>query len=321
MAAAASNTSRAHTDRGDDFMKFHSLPDYGAVHATTFAIVRMKTIEAFRKRGVVVHREDATTLAVGSGVRMSLNNLFARCSGVSRSAWDGIIAGHVDLMIETMREADPTFFTGLSDDEFHSRLRERVIAPSALAAMGECEYEYSVPLLDVPGAPRRVLNLSSPNRAVTLADRHLVGRDLNAAWAAGRRNTAALKFEDGRILSRNSIDIEVLSGDSIYLASKVADMTKLISAHLGECLYGVLFVVPNAYEFIFHRPRNADVALAAAAELAELADVFSRDTPSPLSRSVFFWRDGEYCQVFDGISIEPTGIFASTVTELRECAA
>lgn len=296
-------------------MKFHSLPDYGAVHATTFAIVRMKTIEAFRKRGVVVHREDATTLAVGSGVRMSLNNVFARCSGVSRSAWDGIIAGHVDLMIETMREADPTFITGLSDDEFHSRLRERVVAPSALHAMSE--NAYAVPLLDAPGAPRRVLNLSSPNRALTLADRHLVGRDMNAAWAAGRNNTAALQFEDAQVLSRDGIDVHVLSGDSIYLASKVADMPTLISTHLGECLYGVLFVVPNAYEFIFHRPRNADVALAAATELADLADMFSRDTPSPLSRSVFFWRDGEYCDVSHG----PTGVFASTLAELRACAA
>ncbi|OZC84140.1 hypothetical protein CH254_25135 [Rhodococcus sp. 06-412-2C] len=296
-------------------MKFQSLPNYGAVHATTFAIVRMKTIEAFRRRGVTVHRVDATTVAAGSGPHFPLENLFARCSGASRSAWDSIIDGHVDVMIEMMREADPTFITSLSDDEFHSRLRERIVAPSALEAMAE--YDYSVPLLDAPGAPRRVLNLSSPNRALTLADRHLVGRDMNAAWAAGRRNTAAMKFEDGRILSRNSIDIEVLSGDSIYLASKVADMTTLISTHLGECLYGVLFVVPNAYEFVFHRPRNADMTLAAAAELAELADMFGRDTPSPLSSSVFFWRDGKYCDV----SHDPAGIFASTLTELRACAA
>ncbi|MDV8022927.1 hypothetical protein [Rhodococcus sp. IEGM 1330] len=238
---------------------------------------------------------------------------------MSRSAWDNIIGGHVDVMIEMMREADPAFITGLSDDEFYSRLRERVIAPSALERMGA--YDYSVPLLEVPGAPRRVLNLSSPNRAVTLADCHLVGRDVNAAWAAGRKNTAALKFEDTEILSRNGIDIEVLSGDSIYLASKVADMTTLISTQLGECLYGVLFIVPNAYEFTFHRPRSADGTLAAVTALAELADVFCRDTPSPLSRSVFFWRDGEYSQVCDGITIDPTGIFASTVTELRARAS
>ncbi|MDI9894737.1 hypothetical protein QM797_08355 [Rhodococcus sp. IEGM 1381] len=296
-------------------MKFQSLPNYGAVHATTFAIVRMKTIEAFRRRGVVVHRVDATTLAAGSGPHFPLENLFARCSGASRSAWDSIIDGHVDVMIEMMREADPTFITSLSDDEFHSRLRERIVAPTALEAMGR--YIYSVPLLDVPGAPLRVLNLSSPNRAVTLADCHLVGRDMDAAWAAGRKNTAAVKFEEAETMSRGGIDIEVLSGDSIYLASKVADMTTLISTHLGECLYGVLFVVPNAYELTFHRPRTADKALAAAAALAELADLFSRDTPSPLSRSVFFWRDGEYCDVSHG----PTGIFASTLTELRASAA
>ncbi|WP_230073665.1 hypothetical protein [Rhodococcoides fascians] len=45
--------------------------------------------------------------------------------------------------------------------------------------------------------------------------------------------------------------------------------------------------------------------------------MFSRDTPSPLSRSVFFWRDGEYCDVTHG----PTGIFTSALTELRARAA
>ncbi|CCQ17821.1 putative uncharacterized protein [Rhodococcus sp. AW25M09] len=296
-------------------MRNQPIPNQQAVHATTLAIVRMKTIEAFRTRGVVVHREDATTLAADSGAHFPLENLFARCAGVSRTAWDNIIGGHVDVMIEMMREANPHFITGLSDDEFYSRLRERVIAPSALERMDA--YDYSVPLLDVPGAPRRVLNLSSPNRAVTLADCHLVGRDIAAAWAAGRRNTAAMQFEEVQILSRNGIDIEVLSGDSIYLASKVADMTTLISTHLGECLYGVLFIVPNAYEFACFRPRDADEALAAAALLGELASVFTRDTPSPLSPAVYFWRDGEYCDV----SLGPTGIFASTLTELRACAA
>ena len=300
-------------------MKIQPIPTQHVAHATTLAIVRMKTIEAFRIRGLVVHREDATTLTADSGAHFPLDNVFARCSGAPRSAWDDIIGGHVQVMIEAMRESDPAFIAALSDDEFYSKLRERIVAPCVLESVGA--YSYSVPLLAVPDAPRRVLNLSSPNRALTLSDSHFEGRDMDAAWAAGRKNTAALEFEGTQILEREGVCIEVLDGDSIYLASKIADMTTLISTHLGECLYGVLFAVPNAYELAFHRPRDADDAVSAVAALAELADVFSRSAPSPLSRSVFFWRDGEYCQVFDGISIEPTGIFASTLTELRACAA
>ena len=300
-------------------MKIQPIPNQHVAHATTLAIVRMKTIEAFRIRGLVVHREDATTLTADSGAHFPLDNVFARCSGAPRSAWDDIIGGHVQVMIEAMRESDPAFIAALSDDEFYSKLRERIVAPCVLDSVGA--YSYSVPLLAVPDAPRRVLNLSSPNRALTLSDSHFEGRDIDAAWAAGRKNTAAIEFEGTQILERKGICIEVLDGDSIYLASKIADMTTLISTHLGECLYGVLFAVPNAYELAFHRPRDADDAVSAVTALAELADVFSRSTPSPLSRSVFFWRDGEYCQVFDGTSIEPTGIFASTLTELRACAA
>ena len=296
-------------------MKIEPIPNQHVAHATTLAIVRMKTIEAFRTRGMVVHREDATTLGAESGVRFPLDNVFARCSGAPRSAWDSIIGGHVQVMIEAMRESAPAFIAGLSDDEFHSKLRERVVAPCVLESMGS--YSYSVPLLAAPDAPRRVLNLSSPNRALTLSDSHFEGRDIDAAWAAGRKNTAAIEFEGAQLLEREGVCIEVLDGDSIYLASKIADMTTLISSHLGECLYGVLFAVPNAYEFAFHRPRDADDAVAAATALAELADVFSRDTPSPLSRSVFFWRDGEYCDVTHG----PKGIFTSALTELRARAA
>ncbi|MBY4127748.1 hypothetical protein HQO83_05005 [Rhodococcus fascians] len=300
-------------------MKIQPIPNQHVAHATTLAIVRMKTIEAFRIRGLVVHREDATTLTADSGAYFPLDNVFARCSGAPRSAWDDIIGGHVQVMIEAMRESDPAFIAALSDDEFYSKLRERIVAPCVLESVGA--YSYSVPLLAVPDAPRRVLNLSSPNRALTLSDSHFEGRDIDAAWAAGRKNTAAIEFEGTQILERKGICIEVLDGDSIYLASKIADMTTLISTHLGECLYGVLFAVPNAYELAFHRPRDADDAIAAATALAELADVFSRDTPSPLSRSVFFWRDGEYCQVSDGTAIALTGIFASTVAELRMNAA
>ena len=292
-------------------MTFQSSLRQQAGHATTMAIIRMKVIEALRQRGVAARKEDATTLVLESGARFALNNLLVRCSTAGRSAWDSIIDSYLDVMLEMIRRSEPSFVSDLADSEFYSRLRERVVAPSALEVIDA--YDYSLPLIDVPDAPRRVLNLSFPNSAVTLADRHLEGRDVSAAWAAGRKNTAAAKFDTGRTLSRNGVDIEVLSGDSIYLASKVADMTTLISAHLGECLYGVLFIVPNAYEFTFHRPRTTDVALAAVAELAELADVFSRDTPSPLSRSVVFWRDGEYCDVSRG----PTGIFASTLAELR----
>ena len=300
-------------------MKIQPKPNQHIADATTLAIVRMKTIEAFRVRGVVVHREDATTLGAESGAHFPLDNVFARCSGAPRSAWDGIIGGHVQVMIEAMRESDPAFIAALSDDEFYSKLRERIVAPCVLDSVGA--YSYSVPLLAVPDAPRRVLNLSSPNRALTLSDSHFEGRDIDAAWAAGRKNTAAIEFEGTQILEREGICIEVLDGDSIYLASKIADMTTLISTHLGECLYGVLFAVPNAYELAFHRPRDADDAVSAVTALAELADVFSRSTPSPLSRSVFFWRDGEYSQVSDGAAIALTGIFASTVAELRKNAA
>lgn len=266
-----------------------------ASRATTIAIIRRKAIEAFGRHGLDVERIDGTTLGNDIGMRFPLENLVGHCLDNSRSVWDKIIDMHARTMVQATRDPDPST---LSDDEFFSRVRERVLAPNVLDRFSD--YDYSRPLVeDAPVSPQCVLGLSFPGRAFVLADRHLVGRNIETAWAAGRANTASVEFDDYEELRKNGIRVEVRRGNSIFLASKVADMRTLITDHLGTSPNGVLFAIPNSYEIDYYRPRSSDDAMRAVPLLADIARMFCTE-PSPLSPNVFFWQDGEFSLVHDG---------------------
>ncbi|OAK54548.1 hypothetical protein A3K89_04115 [Rhodococcoides kyotonense] len=284
--------------------------------ATSVAIIRMKVIAACKSRGVEVTTIDGMTLRMESGFTMGLHNLVQRCSVNDRRHWDDMIEFHVTTTLETQRLSNPEYLLNMPDDEFYMRLRERVVPPEILSIMNE--YSYSSPLVDAPGSPRRVLNLSFPNLALNVADRYLANRDLSAAWAFGRENTAAVKFETYESMLKDDVAVEVRRGDSIYLASKVANMPRFLADELGDAPFGVLFAVPSAYEIDCHRLRSHDEAQRAADLLLELAVMLSTDTPSQLSSEVFFWRDDEYCQVSRNGVLEPTGHFDDTLRELAD---
>ncbi|WP_338889654.1 hypothetical protein [Rhodococcus sovatensis] len=297
-------------------MKFESSLAEQASYATTVALIRRKVIAAFERHGVKVTKVDAMTLKSGSDGYMGLDNLVERCRNAQRRHWDDIIEAHVKIMIESQKLSDPDYVLGLPDDEFYMRLRERVV-PLGILRDTE-EHQYSRPLVDTQDSPRRVLNLTFPDLALTLSDRYLKNRDMEAAWAFGRENTGAMAFDTSEAMVKDGIAIEVQRGDSIYLASKIADMPTLIANHLGEAPFGVLFAIPNAYEIDYYRPRDLDEITQATELLVGLAQALSKNTPNPLSRDVFFWRDGEFCQVSDRDEITPNGIFADTLVELAD---
>lgn len=295
-------------------MYFESALAQQASHATTVAIVRMKAIAAFERHGTPVVKVDAMTLRTESGSYMGLHNLVERCAGVPHTVWDEIVDRHVATMVESQRLSDPEMLLNMDDEEFYMRLRERVVPRSVLRPIDE--FSYSRPLVDAHDSPRRVLNLSFPDLALSLAGRYLVNRDLATAWAFGRENTAAVPIDQRESLVKDGIVVEALRGDSIYVASKVADMPALIEKYSAPAEFGVLFAIPNAYEIDFYPVENSEDTVRAAELMATLAHMLVSDTPSPASPEVFFWRGGQFCQVTNRGEVRPNGVFASTLAEL-----
>lgn len=281
-----------------------------ASRATSVAIIRRKVLLELERHDIRATKVDELTLRLDSGDLMGLNNLVDRCLNAPVRYWTDCVEAHVATLLEAQRLTDPDRLMSMPDHEFYMRLRERV-APAANVSMGDA-YGYSQPLVDMRDAPRRVLNLTFPDLALTVTDQILANRDMDAAWAFGRENTAAMGFDERESLIKDDIAIEVWRGNSIYLASKVADMPSLIDKHLGDAPSGVLFAIPNAYEIVYFLPREYDETVRATGLLSEVAQMLSKNTPNPLSTQVYFWRDGEYCQVTGG----KTDLFERTLAEL-----
>ncbi|WP_245819941.1 hypothetical protein [Rhodococcoides yunnanense] len=283
-----------------------------ASRATTVAIIRRKVMLELGRQGVTATKVDELTLRLDSGGYMGLNNLVDRCLNAPVRHWTDCVEAHVTTMLESQRLSDPEQLMSLPDDEFYLRLRERVAPLGNLPTLDA--FTYSHPLVDVPNSPRRVLNLTFPDLALTVTDQILGNRDLDTAWAFGRQNTGAMKFDVHESMVKDGIVIDVWRGDSIYLASKVADMPTLITSNLGEAPFGVLFTIPNAYEIDSYLPREYDDTARAAMHLLGVAQGLSRNTPNPLSDHVYFWRDGQYCQVTGNA---PAELFTDTLRELQ----
>lgn len=284
-----------------------------ASRATTVAIIRKKVMASLTRRGIRATKVNAVTLRLDSGGYVGLDNLVDRCLNYSNSSWNDVVEAHVTTLLDMQKYSDPAHIASMPDDEFYMRLRERVAPASLLRQLSE--FSYTRPLVDAFDSPRRMLNLTFPDLALTLPDVALVGRDLETAWAFGRANTAAMKFDRRESMIKDNITIDVLRGDSIYLASKVADMPTFIDRYLDEAPFGVLFTIPNAYEIDNFLPRTFEETARAAELMVGVAQMLSRDTPNPLSDHVYFWRDGEYCQVTGDAS---AGVFAATLRELHE---
>lgn len=276
----------------------------------------MKVIATCARYGVTATKVGTLTLRTDTGVHLGLSNLVDRCLNAPRKYWDAYVEAHVTTMMESQRLGNPDYLLGLPDDEFYMRLRERVAPLDILRATRGLDY--SRPFVDTPDSPRRVLNLSFPDLAMTLTDDLLSNRDLDAAWAFGRQHTAAMKFEEHQSLVKDDVTLGVWRGDSIYLASKVADMPTLIADHLGEAPNGVLFAIPNAYEIDYYLPLELTDTARATTMLLGLAKLLTTGTPNPLSGEVYFWRDGEYSQVSDGNDVSRHGLYADMLLDLPD---
>lgn len=278
---------------------------------SNIGIIRMKAITAFRRHGLVVGRVDHTTLASESGAHFPLDNLVARCNLAGRPMWDDVITEHVRTMVEATQVGNPA---DLPDEEFYPRLRERVLAPQMLDQHREFGYNYLRPLIAAePNGLQRGLCLSFPGHALTLADSHVTPRDVEAAWATGRVNTAAVTFDTFEALFKDDVHVAVLRGNSIFLASKVADMQTMADQYFGDSPNGVLFTIPSGYEIDCHLPTDAGTALHAAEIMKTLATTLYGSEPAPLSSQVFFWRAGRIELVSPG---RPRGQFAHLLAEL-----
>jgi hypothetical protein len=247
--------------------------------------------EIFAERGVettLQQTDDPSEpmLVAIDGTRFPLFNLVALCRSAPVRERRAIVEAHADRLLRTLEESDDS---QLTEPEVRSRIRSRLLNASALTALGGLSYarDFSPGLV-------QVLCLDSPDavrilQTSTLEDLPLPVEEL---FRQGQRNT-----NDESIESRDNIggNAWMLSGESLFIASKLADMQTLIESTIGPAPHGVVVGVPERSSLLYTVISGPE-SVEDITQLLRVVDNIAFGEPEPVggvvSSGIYYCVDG-----------------------------
>jgi hypothetical protein len=268
-----------------DWAQFFSASEYARF---------LKTVESdLRRRGLdySVAAEFVTVQDPNGGPenQLGLINLAQKCLAAPQSEWQTIVAGHIGSLIQMQgRDLD-----ALAADFEQARrvLRLRIFpdeTTGGIAAPGVPDG----PVLR-PVAPGMVLGLvfDFPDSTATVSERHLRSWPLSEAevLAVAREETLAEPLPPSQtIQAQENVPIEMLAGDSFYVASRVLGLRGVI----GDAPNGAVVAVPNRHVLLYHVIRDLRVVHAVQAMIS-LTIRFYHEGPGSVSHQLYWWKDGD----------------------------
>ncbi|GIG38763.1 hypothetical protein [Cellulomonas phragmiteti] len=246
--------------------------------------------DAFRRAGceVVVHDDH---LAATDGRDFGLWNLAATCHGSGgRAAWPAVVARHVDQVLNPPPGPD-----SLSPEELLDIAVLRVAAVDQLPEPVLARLGYATEVVD---GLLQVLVADFPATVATLGDDDVERVGLDRLLAAGRARLLAEPVEHEVMELEGGARLEMLSGESVYVASKVLVLADVLRSLHGERSYpdGVLVAVPSRTDLLFHVPVDSGVVTALQTLAGGAAKMWST-AAGGVSPSVYWWRDGALTRV------------------------
>lgn len=254
------------------------------------AHLRRLTARTFAREGVevVIHDDH---LEAADGMVYGLWNLAATCHEAGpRAQWPPVVAAHVDHLLHP--PPDPA---DLSVDELLDLVVLRVAALDQLPDEFRDSLRYATPVAD---GLLQVLVADFPTTVTTLADAEVERVGLDRLLAVGRERLLAEPAGLEVLELAGGARLEMLTGDSVYVASKVLVLADVLRTLHGERTYpdGVLVAVPDRHSLMLHVPVDARVVDALQSMAGGTADIWS-SAAGGVSPSVFWWRDGELTRV------------------------
>jgi hypothetical protein len=139
----------------------------------------------------------------------------------------------------------------------------------------------------------RVLSIDLPDAVKTLTDSAVAGLalPLGELWDIGQRNTDAKPIDDQGTTANGQVG--VLTGASMFIASKAAHMDAFVSTVIGPAPRGVIFAIPSRSTLLYGVVSPATVLW----QLDALTRVVDRCAHDPgffnpggvLSALTYFW--------------------------------
>lgn len=245
--------------------------------------------QALARHGLASHLEQADDLETAAvvdahGTEWLLANLIQRLRlQQERDDWPQAVTDHVESMLTTSDHPAPET---LAPDELRPLLRSRLVAEVA----GDPS-DLSYGRRFAPGV-LEVLCLNYPESVLTMP-RELVEQlaiGLDEAFAQGRANTDAEPVEE-----RFHVDDSVwgLTGDSMFIASRVTNMARLIADVIGPAPLGVSFAIPNR-SLVIYTVMTEEGWRQEATDLIQVLETILTDDdfyhPGGLvSSDIFYW--------------------------------
>lgn len=212
----------------------------------------------------------------GEGM-LSLENLVDQMVELPVEQWEEHLQRWAQFAADA---AHPDDISQLDVDSIASMIRSRVIAEDASE-----KKTYARPVVE---GLVEILCLDYPNRVLTLDDDSVgqLGLPIDELYVLGRANTQAEPIderfeEDG---------IQFVSGDSMFIASKITNIPALLDQLGIDAPDGLLFSIPNRSLLIYKVPTDFTDLVG----IANMANVFTPeagfDNPGGLiSAAVYYW--------------------------------
>lgn len=243
---------------------------------------------------------DDVTLVGADGHRYPLFNAFAKTHGATAERASQIVAEHIDNLVD----ANTTVSVDrLSADELRQQARTRIL-PGGEGRPDEPTFRYARPFSE---GLILALCVDFPTSVQFITDSDLDGLalSLDELYAYGQLNTDREPIDE-RV--EPAPGIQVVVGDSLFTASKAANLP----AVLGAAPFGTLFTLPHRHMLIA-LPITGPETLSAVESLVALTMQVLGNGPAPggvLSADVLFSRDGDVDRVS---SIDEDGTVSITV--------
>ncbi|GAB3397691.1 hypothetical protein GCM10027515_02170 [Schumannella luteola] len=234
-----------------------------------------------------------------------LGNLIAQCHGAPQRQWPEIVQNHIAIVDAAMHSDRDAV---LDAEALRTQIRTRLLAD--LGPEDPTDLGYARPL--APGLVL-ALGIDFPDTVATLTGAALgdLAIGLDEAYELGQRNADAEPIDERDALSS---EITILVGDSLFIATKVANMEHLVRTEVGPAPHGVIFAVPHRSLIALIVVRDAQ-SLVAVGQLKAVVDGFASGEYGPLpggliSPDLYFWFDGEIERITGNPDLGPGAVDA-----------
>jgi hypothetical protein len=271
---------RSRRDEVPEWAQFFSGSEFEAF------VTRLQKFWA--SRGLKATIEGAKVQVEGSDDwpgEMGLTNVAQKCHMAPREAWDEVIQGHFDSLLQSQREHED-LQEQMKDFE---RVREMI---AVRIATYDLDPSIIVSREDLPGT-LSYLCIDLPSSVVSLPPKKAAewGVPVDELFAIGLENVRRTCVPE---LTRGEFEPGVpylaLTGSSFFVATH-ALMLRRWQGFEGK--HGALLAIPHRHAVICH-PINDIQSVKAVHNLGIVAHKMEREGPGSITANLYWWHDGRY---------------------------